>query len=62
MLWCVETGGVQMRAYRLALDPTAGQVDALHSHAGAAWWAFNHAPASPAGLVNLRSELDQEGS
>lgn len=46
MLWCVETGGVQMRAYRLALDPTAGQLDALQRHAGAARWAFNHALAA----------------
>jgi hypothetical protein len=43
MLWCMETGGVQMREYRLALDPTAGQLDALHRHAGTARWAFNHA-------------------
>jgi putative transposase len=39
-------GDVQMRAYRLALDPTAGQLDALQRHAGAARWAFNHALAA----------------
>ncbi|MEB3033406.1 RNA-guided endonuclease InsQ/TnpB family protein [[Mycobacterium] nativiensis] len=39
-------GDVQMRAYRLALDPTTGQLDALQRHAGAARWAFNHALAA----------------
>lgn len=39
-------GDVQMRAYRLALDPTAVQLDTLQRHAGAARWAFNHALAT----------------
>ncbi|MFE0106775.1 helix-turn-helix domain-containing protein [Streptomyces sp. NPDC059009] len=32
-----------LRAFRFALDPTPGQVEAFERHAGAARWAFNHA-------------------
>lgn len=46
MLNLMEAGGVQLRAYRFALDPTAAQLNALHRHAGAARWAYNHALAA----------------
>lgn len=35
----------RLRAYRFALDPTTGQLEALAQHAGAARWAYNHALA-----------------
>ncbi|WP_199702479.1 RNA-guided endonuclease InsQ/TnpB family protein [Jiangella rhizosphaerae] len=36
----------QLRAYRLTLDPTPAQLQALTRHAGAARWAYNHAIAA----------------
>ena len=61
---------MQMRAYRLALDPNPGQLDALQRHAGAARWAFNHALAAKSlasqqrtaairELVEAGTDLDQ---
>ena len=35
----------ELRAFRLALDPTAVQQQDLARHVGAARWAFNHALA-----------------
>jgi putative transposase len=35
-----------IRAYRVTLDPTPGQVALLRQHAGASRWAFNTALAA----------------
>ncbi|MGI5326289.1 IS607 family element RNA-guided endonuclease TnpB [Actinomadura nitritigenes] len=49
-------GVMVTQAYRFALDPTPGQERALHSHAGAARFAWNW------GLAACRDRYDTEGA
>jgi putative transposase len=48
--------GWTAQAYRFAVDPTPAQAEALLSHAGGAWFAFNTM------LAAVRVNLDQRAA
>ena len=48
--------GWTAQAYRFALDPSPGQAEAFHSHAGGARFAYNTM------LAAVKANLDQRGA